>query len=151
MEPQPVFLAFWKKNKLILLMFYLYEYDKIDFDYIFKIIRIWEFPSTDLKIIKDDWELIVSKIREGKAHELSEGDTIYLGACTKGANKESIVKQPFSNEKAMKRAFSLKSKYLNFIIEKSLKNEEVLIDYDEYFIIFKIGRASCRERVWSDV
>ncbi len=124
--------SFWKKNKLILLMFYLYEYDKIDFDYIFKIIRIWEFPSTDLKIIKDDWELIVSKIREGKAHELSEGDTIYLGACTKGANKESIVKQPFSNEKAMKRAFSLKSKYLNFIIEKSLKNEEVLIDYDEY-------------------
>jgi DNA mismatch repair protein MutH len=124
--------SFWKKNQLLLLMFYLHEQEKIDFDYIFKIIRVWQFPSTDLKIIKDDWELIVSKIRQGKAHELSEGDTIYLGACTKGANKNSVVDQPFSNQKAMKRAFSLKSKYLNFIIEKSFNNEEVFIDYNEY-------------------
>ncbi|WP_264521654.1 MutH/Sau3AI family endonuclease [Flavobacterium sp. N1994] len=124
--------SFWKKNQLILLMFYLHEYGKLDFDYIFKIIRIWQFPSTDLKIIKDDWELIVNKIKAGKAHELSEGDTVYLGACTKGANKESVVSQPYSKEKAMKRAFSLKSKYLNFIIEKSLKKEEIVIDYDEY-------------------
>ena len=93
-----------------------FEGEKIDFEYIFKIIRVWQFPSTDLKIIKDDWELIVSKIRQGKAHELSEGDTIYLGACTKGANKNSVVEQPFSNQKAMKRAFSLKSKYLKFSI-----------------------------------
>lgn len=127
--------SFWKKNQLILLMFYLHEQDKLDFNYIFKIIRIWQFPSTDLKIIKDDWELIVNKVKAGKAHELSEGDTIYLGACTKGANKESVVSQPFSKEKAMKRAFSLKSKYLNFIIEKSLNNEEIFIDYNEYDII----------------
>ena len=113
-------------------MFYLHEQDKIDFEYIFKIIRIWQFPSTDLKIIKDDWELIVTKIKHGKAHEISEGDTIYLGACTKGANKKSIVAQPYSNQKAMKRAFSLKSKYLNFIIEKSLRNEDIFIDYNEY-------------------
>ncbi|WP_445452207.1 MutH/Sau3AI family endonuclease [Flavobacterium sp. 25HG05S-40] len=124
--------SFWKKNQLILLMFYLHEQGKLDFNYIFKIIRIWQFPSTDLKIIKDDWELIVKKIKDGKAHELSEGDTIYLGACTKGANKNSVVSQPYSKEKAMKRAFSLKSKYLNFIIEKSLKKEEILIDYNEY-------------------
>jgi DNA mismatch repair protein MutH len=124
--------SFWKKNQLILLMFYLHEQSKLDFYYIFKIIRIWQFPSTDLKIIKDDWELIVNKIKDGKAHELSEGDTIYLGACTKGANKNSVVSQPYSKEKAMKRAFSLKSKYLNFIIEKSLKKEEIIIDYNEY-------------------
>lgn len=124
--------SFWKKNQLILLMFYLHEHGKLDFNYIFKIIRIWQFPSTDLKIIKDDWELIVNKIKAGKAHELSEGDTIYLGACTKGANKNSVVSQPYSKEKAMKRAFSLKSKYLNFIIEKSLKKEEIIIDYNEY-------------------
>ena len=30
-----------------------------------------------------------AKIAEGKAHELSEGDTFYLGACTKGANLAS--------------------------------------------------------------
>lgn len=124
--------SFWKKNQLILLMFYLFEQDKIDLDYIFKIIRLWQFPSTDLKIIKDDWEKIVTKIKEGKAHEISEGDTLYLGACTKGANNKSLRQQPFSEVLAMQRAFSIKSKYLNFIIESSLSNKAIKIDYDEY-------------------
>lgn len=124
--------SFWKKNQLLLLMFYLHEEEKIDIDYIFKIVRLWQFPATDLKIIKDDWLRIVLKIKNGKAHEISEGDTLYLGACTKGANNASLRKQPFSDVMAMQRAFSLKSKYLNFIIEKSLNNEEVIVDYDEY-------------------
>lgn len=124
--------SFWKKNQLLLLMFYLHEQEKLDIDYIFKIIRLWQFPATDLKIIKDDWTNIILKIKAGKAHEISEGDTFYLGACTKGANHMSLRSQPFSSEKAMQRAFSLKSKYLNFIISKSLANEEVIIDYEEY-------------------
>lgn len=124
--------SFWKKNQLLLLMFYLHEYEKLDINYIFKIIRLWQFPATDLKIIKDDWTKIVLKIKNGQAHEISEGDTLYLGACTKGANDKSLRNQPFSKEKAMQRAFSLKSKYLNFIINKSLANEEIVIDYNEY-------------------
>ncbi|HJS01314.1 MAG TPA: MutH/Sau3AI family endonuclease, partial [Flavobacterium sp.] len=127
--------SFWKKNQLLLLMFYLYEEEKLDIDYIFKIIRLWQFPAKDLKIIKDDWSKIISKIKDGKAHEISEGETLYLGACTKGANNKSLRKQPFSSIMAMQRAFSLKSKYLNFIIEKSIANEEIKIDYDEYDII----------------
>ncbi len=124
---------FWKKNKLLLLMFYLYEKEKIDLDYIFKIISLWEFPERDLKIIKDDWEKIVTKIREGKAHEISEGDTLYLGACTKGANKTSLRKQPFSDELAMQRAFSLKSKYLNFIISQNLQEADPIVkDIKDY-------------------
>ncbi|HMK18412.1 MAG TPA: Sau3AI family type II restriction endonuclease [Chitinophagaceae bacterium] len=112
--------SFWKKNALILLMFYLFEKGKLDIDYIFKIIQLWKFPETDLKIIKDDWKKIVQKIKDGKAHELSEGDTLYLAASTKGANASSLRKQPFSNEMAMQRAFSLKSSYINFIIQESL-------------------------------
>lgn len=112
--------SFWKKNALLLLMFYLYEKEKLDIDYIFKIIRLWEFPEQDLKIIKDDWSKIVTKIREGRAHEISEGDTFYLGACTKGATKASKRTQPFSSTPAMQRAFSLKSSYLNYIIKDSL-------------------------------
>lgn len=134
--------SFWKKNQLLLLVFYLWEEGKIDIDYIFKIIRLWQFPATDLKIIKDDWETIIAKIRSGNAHEISEGDTLYLGACTKGANKLSMRKQPFSDIPAMQRAFSLKSKYLNFIIEKSLKNEIIKIDYNEYDRILGEGIVS---------
>ena len=131
--------SFWKKNQLLLLLFYLHEKEKLDIDLIFKIIRLWQFPATDLKIMKDDWERIVKKIKAGKAHEISEGDSLYLGACTKGANKKSLSTQPFSDKKAMHRAFSLKSKYLNFIIDKSLKKEKVIIDYDQYDLILGEG------------
>lgn len=124
--------TFWQKNKLLLLLFYIYENERPDIDYVFEIIRTWQFPATDLKIIKDDWEKIIAKIKEGRAHEISEGDTLYLGACTKGANKDSVRTQPFSPEKAKQRAFSLKSKYLNYIIQKSLLKEEIVIDLKEY-------------------
>ncbi|MBR2092171.1 MAG: hypothetical protein IJ905_17945, partial [Fibrobacter sp.] len=77
--------SFWKKNELLLLMFYLHEEGKLPFDVIFKIVRYWKFPETDLKIIKDDWAIIHNKILAGKAHEISEGDTLYLAACTKGS------------------------------------------------------------------
>lgn len=123
--------SFWSKNSLLLLMFFLFEKGQLDIDAVFKIIRLWRFPAKDLKIIKDDWLKIIQKIKNGKAHELSEGDTLYLGACTKGANKESTRKQPFSFIPAKQRAFSLKPKYLNFIIQESLVKEE-LTDDSEY-------------------
>lgn len=129
--------SFWKKNSLLLLLFYLYEKDKVEVDYLFKIARLWRFPLTDLKIIKDDWNTIVNKIKSGKAHEISEGDTLYLGACTKGSTAlKSKRKQPFSNEKAQQRAFSLKSKYLNFIIAKSLKGDYNLTKLDDEYLQF---------------
>src|SRR5690606_20736496 len=108
--------------QLILIVFYLFEKEQLEIDFVFKIARLWRFPLTDLKIIKDDWNKIVSKIKAGKAHEISEGDTLYLGACTKGSTSEkSKRKQPFSGILAPQRAFSLKSKYINYIIENSLK------------------------------
>lgn len=124
--------SFLKKNAELLLLFYLHEKEQLPIDYIFKIVRLWRFPLEDLKIIIDDWNKIVNKIREGKAHELSEGDTLYLGACTKGANKKSLRQQPFSDIPAMQRAFSLKSKYINFIIEQTIKKIEFEIDEEEY-------------------
>lgn len=134
--------SFWKKNAELLLMFYLHEANQLPIDYIFKIIRLWRFPETDLKIIIDDWNYIVRKIREGRAHEISEGDTMYLGACTKGANKSSLRQQPFSDKLAMQRAFSLKSKYINFIIEQSIKNIEHIIDEEEYEYLLSETRMS---------
>ncbi len=120
--------SFWKKNQLLLLMFYLHEKESIDIELVFEIIRLFRFPAIDLKIIKDDWETIREKIRDGLAHEISEGDTFYLGACTKGANNIPNRKQPFSNVLAKQRAYSLKPKYLNIIIAKTLAGDINLID-----------------------
>jgi len=116
--------SFYRKNSHLLLMFFLYERNVEELDYIFKIVRLWKFPEVDLEIIKNDWERIVAKIREGKAHEISEGDTMYLAASTKGANAKSLRAQPFSDKMAMQRAFSLKPKYLNYIISQSLELQE---------------------------
>lgn len=121
--------SFWKKNELLLLMFYLHEEGKLPFDVIFKIVRYWKFPETDLKIIKDDWAIIHNKILAGKAHEISEGDTLYLAACTKGSRAGAEMRQqPKSKELAPQRAYSIKSRYVNTIILDSLKHPEMYHD-----------------------
>jgi DNA mismatch repair protein MutH len=113
---------FIKKNASILLIFYLHQAGYDILDYLIKIVDEWSFPSTDLEIIKKDWETINKKIADGKAHELSEGDTFYLGACTKGVNALSVRKQPFSEILAKQRAYSFKQGYVNHIIA-SIANE----------------------------
>lgn len=119
--------SFWSKNRLLLLLFYLHDSSKIDIDLTFRICRLWDYPEEDLKIIKDDWLKIVTKVRNGEAHLLSEADTLYLAACTKGATAASSFRsQPYSLDPAKQRAFSLKSKYLNFIIDDSLKRQSEL-------------------------
>jgi DNA mismatch repair protein MutH len=123
--------SFWQKNSLLLLMFYLHEKEHLDIDLIFKIVRLFRFSAVDLKIIKDDWETIQTKIRNGLAHELSEGDTFYLGACTKGAKGIPTKVQPFSTELAKPRAYSLKAKYVNTIIQKTLSGDFELTDQTE--------------------
>lgn len=124
--------SFWKKNAELLLLFYIHDKEQQSLDYEFKYVSLWRFPETDLKIIIDDWNTIVRKIKEGRAHEISEGDTLYLGACTKGATKASVRQQPFSDIPAMQRAFSLKSKYLNYIIKQIASGMHHVIDEGEY-------------------
>ncbi len=122
--------AFWKKNSLLMIIFYLFQNDEHSYEHLIKYAQLWRFPIKDLRIIKEDWEFIVHKVKQGRAHELSEGDTFYLGACTKGANAKSMRTQPFSNEMAKQRAFSLKSSYLKNVVSlfKAKANTFPLID-----------------------
>lgn len=108
--------SFLYKNKLLLLIYYLYDKNLENLDFKINYAQLFSFSESDLLIIKDDWNKIVNKIRQGKAHELSEGDTFYLGACTKGKNRNSLRQQPYSTEKAKQRAFSLKGKYMTHVL-----------------------------------
>lgn len=85
-------------------------------------------PPDDLAQIKRDWESIRNKIADQKAHELSEGDTYYLGACRKGAGgvKESLKKQSESDVGAKGRAFSLKQSYVSKLVQGHSKREAEL-------------------------
>ena len=106
------------KNENLLLVFYRYEkdrpYEKIEI----ALADLWQCLKEDEFQIKQDWNTIVEKIRNGKAHEISEGDTLYLGACTKGTTAESSMQnQPFSEIKAKGRAFCFKLSYINHIYQ----------------------------------
>jgi DNA mismatch repair protein MutH len=110
--------SFYYKNRLLLLVNYLWREEMERLDYPITHAQLFEFPQKDLEIIKADWQFIVDKIKRGEAHLLSEGDTSYLGACRKGANKNSLREQPFSNTKAMQRAFSLKGSYMTVLLNE---------------------------------
>ena len=116
--------SFLQKNKLLLLLFYLFEVDKNILDYEFKFAHLLDLlndiSAQDVEQIKKDWEFIVGKIRNGHAHLLSEGDTYYLGACTKAKNSRIVRDQPNSSTPAKPRAFSLKQTYLNYLVQRVL-------------------------------
>lgn len=116
--------TFLQKNSLLLLMFYLYAKEENLLDYNFKFIQLLDLlndiSAQDVEQIKKDWEFIVEKIKRGEAHLLSEGDTYYLGACTKAKNSSVVRDQPRSRIPAKPRAFSLKQTYLNYLIQSRL-------------------------------
>lgn len=107
----------WQKARLILLVYYLYQQEiENRLDYRIGYVKLFSPPEQDIKIIEHDFEVIVQKIRNGKAHELSEGDTLYLGAAPKAATSKDRRKQPFSNELAKPRAFAFKNSYMTYVL-----------------------------------
>lgn len=122
----------YQKCSLMLLIFYLYDPYKARLDYLINYINLFKFPEEDLEIIKNDYKIIINKIKNGKAEELSESDTNYLGACTKGANANSLREQPNSPVKAMQRAFCLKNSYMSYILNHYIANKT-----DEYEPVIK--------------
>lgn len=137
------------KAQLILLVYYLYKQEiKNRLDYKIDYVKLFSPPEEDVKIIEHDFNLIKEKIRAGKAHELSEGDTLYLGAATKAATANVRKKQPFSEELAKPRAFSFKTSYMTYVLNKYIvpgKNtyepiiKESTEEYFEDYVIEKIN------------
>lgn len=111
---------------LIIWYHYLPKTDYGDF-------KITDFQIYDMAqdedVFKHDFELIKQKVLKGKAHELSEGDTSYLGACTSGASSKKIKSQPFSDELTKQRSFSLKNAYITGILRELKENKPKLIKF----------------------
>lgn len=130
----------WHKIRLLLLVYYLRNKAlesrlqfKIDYSYLFKI------PDEDLKIIIEDYNKIVNKVISGNAQDISEGDTLYLGACTKGATaKKSTYPQFYGSHKPAKaRNFCLKQSYMSYILNTYIKPnketyESILKNIDDF-------------------
>jgi len=116
----------WNKNQEILMMFYEWIPKVKRAEYQILKSYLHKFPEDDLAIIKQDWEFIVQKIIDGRAHELSEADTNYLAASTKGANRSSLRTQPFNEVMAMQRAFSLKQSYMTTLVRKVIRQQDLV-------------------------
>lgn len=112
------------KASSILLISYLYEKDKDPLDYEIKLATLWGLPEEDMPVFKQDWETIVSKVRAGRAHEISGSDTLYLEACTKAADSSIRRPQPFSTIQAKPRAWALKSSYMTVVSNGLLEDME---------------------------
>jgi DNA mismatch repair protein MutH len=131
--PDQTFLdsTFWQKARNLIIVYYLD--DRMDRRTqprsVCKVIRsfIIHYPDQDLRTIQDDWETIRSKVSQGHADILSEADTNYLAACTKGATAASSFRDapgPSGQGKirAKQRAFSYKQSYMSTLVEQLLGN-----------------------------
>lgn len=116
----------YNKIKHVLIVTYLYEKHVDSND--FKIIDSLEYtiPPEDLATIIEDYKIVLKMISEGRAHEISESLTTYLGACTKGANGSSVRIQPNSDIPAKQRAWSFKPSYMNYFYDKINANSEIV-------------------------
>ena len=108
---------FWKKAKLILLVYYLYQQEiQNKLDYQIHYSKLFTPPKSDLPTIIHDFETILNKIKAGKAHELSGADTDYLEAATKSSDSSIRRPQPYSSEPAKPRAFAFKNSYMTYAL-----------------------------------
>lgn len=116
--------AFWTKCACMLLMSYEHKDGVPKVDFTIDKAVLFQFPDEDLEVIRNDWKILMDKIKSGQAHLISEGDTMYLAACPKGRNSQDTRSQPFSPIPAMKRAYSLKSSYMTQILRRYIFGDE---------------------------
>lgn len=113
--------SFYLKNKKILVLFYLWTQGQSETSFKITNFNIFEFEhSSYFYTIKKDWNIIHQKIVDGKAHLISESDTTFLSACTKGANSKVLTIQPNSLIKAKPRAYAFKNGFMTRIYRQLL-------------------------------
>lgn len=137
---EPTFEAssFLTANGQLLLIVYHWEPDTLPIDYRFLasgVLAICELDPKDRLIIEEDWRKIRDAVVEGRAHELSEGDTTYLAASRKGAGRGlDDRRQPNSEIPAPNRAFSFKAGFMTRLLEPILRGVKVRRDDEEALV-----------------
>lgn len=108
----------WSKAQKTLLVYYQRDktVDKYDQRIVFT--TLFTPSEVDLKIIVNDYDKIRGIIEAGRAEELSESITSYLGAATKGATEATMwVEQYYPpHTKAKRRAFCFKRQYMDYVL-----------------------------------
>ena len=109
----------WHKCRRMLLVWYRRDRSIDPYDQRIEHVLLFTPPAEDLRVMEADYRLITGLVREGRADELSESLTTYLGACTKGATAAKSMRDQrlyAPGRKARSRAFSLKQSYMNYVL-----------------------------------
>ena len=115
----------WHKCQNILLLFYKYQKTRDILNNITDKFFLFDWPEEDMPTILEDYKRITQKVLEGRAHELSESDGMYLSTCRKGAGKDrDRTAQPYGPEPANRRAWSLKSSYMTTLLRTKVFSQE---------------------------
>ena len=109
------------KCEKMLIIWYEYDSTKEAKDFMITNFQLYDMTQ-DKTIFENDFKIIQEKVLEGKAHELSEGDTSYLGACTKARTSADRTTQPFSDIPPKPRAFSLKNAYMTGVLRQGIES-----------------------------
>ena len=115
----------WQKCQNILLLFYKYQKTRDISKNITDKAFLFDWPEEDMPTILEDYKRITQKVLDGRAHELSESDGIYLSTCRKGAGRDKDrTTQPYGSELANRRAWSLKSSYMTTLLRTRVFSQE---------------------------
>ncbi len=109
----------WHKCRRMLLVWYRRDRGRDPYDQEIAHAYLYEPPEADLRVMERDYALIAGLVRSGRADELSESLTSYLGACTKGANAAKSMRDQSRyapGRRARARAFSLKRPYMDYVL-----------------------------------
>lgn len=120
--------SWYKKNKKVLFIFYIHDKEKPRSEYVIKYVFLWKITQEIINELEEDYRIILDKIKEGKAHEIHQGQNKFLTLCPKhnGTFKDpnchiSKRPQPFNpKQSAEVRAFRLKNKYMNLVVARAI-------------------------------
>ena len=118
----------WEKLKMPLLVFHVYKKGEDPRNYKVSNVNIVQYTNAEIAQIRDDWNFVKNKVANGKAHEISGGDTLFLEAATTGGKNQKYVAQPFSDELAHPRRFALKPAFVTTLLKREsyLVEEEIV-------------------------
>lgn len=123
--------TFWRKAKNIIIVYYIDDrkdrkHEPREDCRIYRTVLL-SYSSQELATIREDWQSIHDKVASGHADTLSESDTNYLAACTKGSTAATSFRDAPAPQgvgegliKAKQRAFSYKSSYMSVLAERLL-------------------------------
>ena len=127
--PKKGFRIFLEKGSHILIVFYHWKENTDVHSY--RILKVVDWRPTDeeLRLILDDWKVIEGYILRGEADLLSERQTKYLAANTKGAGHGKDERsQPFSDRPAKQRSLSFKAPFMTALFRSHPDVNEVFFE-----------------------